>query len=299
MPAVQVLHVRCASSQVAELSRLLFERGAQGVEERESTLAHSGTASRVLLIVYAGEEELAQCAAALAHVEGSRAEPGFDFEQVELGEDWAWKWTHYLEPLALTESLTLYPLASDGDGVVVAPATVTDEILYLEAGLAFGYGDHPTTRMAARWLEKRCAGVRVLDFGTGTGVLALVALRFGAEFAKGTDIDEESLSIARRNAQLNRLDERCKFSAASLDELTADFGVVVANVDVKTLCANALSLVTRLRPLGHLIVTGVTTEQLEPLSQAFQVAGVPLQCIEAEDSWVLLHGQMGVAHLSA
>lgn len=297
IPKVFVLHVSCARRRASKLSQLLFEVGAQGVEGQELSTEDvtGGLCSR--LIVYASDEGLQLCAAALSRLQADPSWHPLDFERIELSSDWAVDWTRHLEPLELTSALTLRPLALQADGSPSSPPEVSDGSLWLQAGLAFGYGDHPTTRMAASWLEHRCFGERVLDFGTGTGVLALVALRFGAAFAKGTDIDAESLRIAQHNAQINRLHGRCEFSCAALDDLEDDFGVVVANVDVQTLCISASSLAQRLRPGGQLLLTGVTSEQLPQLSQAFAAAGVSLRCEAEELDWVLLSGaRLPLAH---
>src|SRR4029077_18047415 len=114
----------------------------------------------------------------------------------------------------------------------------------LGPALAFGFGEHPTTRMAASEVERRCRGGarRVLDFGTGSGVLAVVAAVSGAARVIGLDVAPAAVGAARADAARNGVSKKCRFAEGSPGRLGAPFDLVVANVDLSTLIGLAESL---------------------------------------------------------
>jgi ribosomal protein L11 methyltransferase len=158
----------------------------------------------------------------------------------------------------------------------------------LEPSMSFGFGEHPTTRMAAFEVERRCRGGRVLDFGTGSGVLAIVAALTGAAQATGLDIAPAAVDAARANAERNGVDAKCRFAAGTLGQLRAPFDLVVANVDLSTLTRLAEPLGRRVTPGGILLLTGFLTEDARDLSRRYRELGFRA-CGRREDAdWVLL-----------
>lgn len=158
----------------------------------------------------------------------------------------------------------------------------------LEPSMSFGFGEHPTTRMAAFEVERRCPGGRVLDFGTGSGVLAIVAALTGAVQATGLDIHPAAVDAARANAERNGVDEKCRFAAGTLARLRTPFDLVVANVDLATLMRLAEPLGRRVVPGGLLLLTGFLVEDARDLSRRYRELGFRA-CDRREDAgWVLL-----------
>jgi len=153
-------------------------------------------------------------------------------------------------------------------------------VLRLEGGAAFGLGDHPTTQGAAAFLEREFAnegskGARVLDYGTGSGVLALCSVYLGASKAVGVDVDADSVASARRSAALNLIQEQplpvifsvgpqdfaeAEEAAAKLAEVSGSFGVVVANILRRPLVGLAPALAAAAQPGARLALTGLRVE---------------------------------------
>jgi ribosomal protein L11 methyltransferase len=262
-----VVHVSAANApRVAEL---LFEVGFAGLmEEAEDECVVFSTSS--------DETERETTFARACEAEGIECETSHK----TFSTDWRIEWTRYLKPVQVTESLRLVPAA--------APEVRDPYALYLEPTLAFGFGEHPTTRMALRWLERRVAGRRVLDFGCGTGVLALGAVHFGALSAIGIDTDADSVSAAQANARANALHDRCAFSGLTLRQLSQDFDVVVCNIDAVTLARCAGDLCARLSTGGHIAATGLLEAQTDAVCEAFQHCGKPLFVADGDEDWCLL-----------
>ncbi len=292
IPDVVVLRIYCAQAFANELSELLLESGAAGVEhaaESDGPAASGQPENRFAhptLVVHAEApalEALEECARTWLRAADDQGE--WRIVRHRLSSDWALKWTYDLEPVQLTPALQLVPV-SPGTAPQAEPGQ-----LFVETGIAFGYGEHPTTRLMATWLSTRCQGKRVLDFGTGTGVLAMASVCHGAEAAVGLDIDEGAISVARRSASLNELGDRCRFLTAPLESLEGDFGVVVANVDVRTLCEHAEPLCRTLRTGGELALSGFLKGDNAQIVGHFARHGVNLTESASEDDWMLLSTQ--------
>jgi ribosomal protein L11 methyltransferase len=160
--------------------------------------------------------------------------------------------------------------------------------LVLDPGAAFGTGSHPTTRLCLRWLVAHIrGGERVLDYGCGSGILAIAALRLGAAFARGIDIDPQALVAARFNAMQNAV--QAEFAAPGGESgFAAD--MVVANILANPLIALAPLLAAASRPGGRVALSGILEEQCGEVAQAYS------QWFEMcppviEDGWVLLVGR--------
>lgn len=276
---------------VAALRFELSARLVNGASERAVELGATGVSVALdspvnaLLTVYAPESSFARIEAALAELAREWApQSPFTASVVSLESDWERSWVEHLEPVQITDRLRLVPL-NQRVGAWQPEASA----IYLEAGLVFGFGEHPTTCMAARWLERVAPGADVLDFGTGTGVLAFVAERAGAKRVVGLDIDPASVAAAERNARRNQL-TCCEFTIAPLSALKTDFAVVVANVDAATLAHCAPELRRCLRRGSQLALTGVIEEQVDAVVGAYALIGVDLRVAETVDDWVLLLG---------
>lgn len=163
--------------------------------------------------------------------------------------------------------------------------------LLLDPGLAFGTGTHPTTALCLEWLDAQALdGVQVLDFGCGSGILAIAALLLGAREAIGTDIDVQALEASRDNAGRNGIaDARLSlFLPEQLPALQAD--VLVANILAGPLVSLAPQLSGLIRPGGLLALSGILAEQGQEVADAYAEA-FDLDPIVVRDGWVRISGR--------
>jgi ribosomal protein L11 methyltransferase len=265
------------------LSGVLFEAGAAGLEERDQ-------GGRVELLAYAPDEQtLARWAsaarAALARLEAnrpSRTRPARLEVRTSTPSAWEHEWTRYLEPELLGRSFVIQPLGND------APAPSGRRIIFFEPRLCFGVGSHPSTQLSARSLERLCRrrpGARVLDVGTGTGVLAMVALLSGASWVAATDIDAIAVAAARRNLELNQLQDRCRVMERPLTEITERFDLVVANLEARALVDESRHLAEVTSDGGCLVVSGLLRERAEEVAESLQGHGLVVSRTETLHDW--------------
>jgi ribosomal protein L11 methyltransferase len=171
-------------------------------------------------------------------------------------------------------------------------------ILELDPGLAFGTGSHPTTRLCMEWLEAHPApGKSVLDYGCGSGILAMVAKKLGADDVTGVDIDPQAIESARANAERNN----CEITFYVPNELavstnerhaTGKFDIVVANILSSPLKLMAPMLSGRVAAGGSLVLSGVLARQADEVAAAY-APFIKLGVWAEQDGWVALHGTLG------
>jgi len=163
--------------------------------------------------------------------------------------------------------------------------------LLLDPGLAFGTGSHPTTALCLQWLESaELEGRRVLDFGCGSGILALAALLLGAGEVIGTDIDPQALQASLDNAERNGLnDARLKLYLP--EQLPAEkVDVLIANILAAPLQQLASQFAQLLPSGGQIALSGILAEQAEAVRAAFIAADFEMETEVEQDGWVLLAG---------
>ncbi|MEI9941758.1 MAG: 50S ribosomal protein L11 methyltransferase [Pseudomonadota bacterium] len=272
------LLVRTPRNFAELVSSVLFEAGAGGIEEQDDSKR---------LVVYAADRETAERIAARARELLREVAPGPNgialSIEVDESSDWASAWTRHLGQIALTPSLVIQPLWDE------TPAPLGSQRILFDPKLSFGDGAHATTRLASVALERACRardGLSVLDFGSGTGVLAFVALMSGAEFACGVDIDPVSIEAAERNATLNSLTERCSFSLPTAQP-ERKFDLVVANLEAPTLLCCASDVARRGLRAERLILTGFLDAKKDEIIAAF-APSFRLDRAEYESDWALV-----------
>jgi len=260
------------------VSSVLFEAGAGGIEERDGGK---------LLVVYAADRETAEGIAERARALLREAAPGANgialSIEVDESSDWASAWTRHLGQIALTPSLVIQPAWDE------TPAPSGSQRILFDPKLSFGDGAHATTRLASVALERACRerdGATLLDFGSGTGVLAFVALFSGAKFAVGVDIDPVSIEAAEHNAALNALAERCRFSLPQALPQQR-FDLVVANLEAPALLSCVGELTSHALLAQRLILTGFLRSMAAEISAAF-APKFRLERAEHEADWSLL-----------
>lgn len=272
------LSVRTPRKWAELVSSALFAAGAGGIEELESARR---------LIVYAADRESAERIAARTREILAESVPrpdGIELTvEVDESSDWASAWTRYLGQIALTPTLVIQPEWDE----TPAPEG-TRRILY-DPQLSFGDGAHATTRLAAQALERssgELTAARLLDFGSGTGVLSFVALFCGFEATFGVDIDPVSVDAARRNAVLNGFAERAWFGLPEALE-PQRFDWVVANLEAPTLFACAQRILSLAQLAQRLLLTGFLAEREREVAALFAPA-FSVQRADYEAGWALL-----------
>ncbi|MCP1607095.1 50S ribosomal protein L11 methyltransferase [Pseudomonas citronellolis] len=206
--------------------------------------------------------------------------------QVEVVEDQDWErsWMDNFKPMRFGRRLWIVPSWHEAP----EPEAVN---LLLDPGLAFGTGTHPTTALCLEWLDgQELAGDTVLDFGCGSGILAIAALLLGARQALGTDIDPQALEASRDNATRNGIDPALfpVYLPADLPVDQAD--VVVANILAGPLVSLAGQLTSLVKPGGRLALSGILAEQAEEVRAAYADA-FELEPTAERDGWVRISGR--------
>jgi ribosomal protein L11 methyltransferase len=163
----------------------------------------------------------------------------------------------------------------------------------IDAHLAFGTGTHETTRMmCGALLEQDLTGKRVLDCGTGTGILAIAALKLGAREAVGYDIDEWSVDNARHNAVINGVDDRLTAllgdASILIDKVKGTFDIVMANINRNILLADMAAFVTKMAPGATLLLSGFYTEDVPLLVAKAEELGLTLTAQREDENWAEL-----------
>ena len=220
---------------------------------------------------------------ALAQSFGLERLPRHRAEALE-DRDWEREWLRDFHPMRFGRRLLVRPHAEPGadrEDLVV---------LRLDPGLAFGTGTHATTALCLEWLDGlSLQRKRVLDFGSGSGILAIAALLLGAREATAVDIDPQALSASRQNAAANGVSSAL-LTAGGLDQVQGLFDVIVANVLAEPLIAHAPALCERLGPGGAIALSGILEGQGESVIAAY-TPRVVFEQPRRRDSWVLLAGE--------
>lgn len=173
---------------------------------------------------------------------------------------------------------------------VPAEAGSEDVIIRLDPGLAFGTGSHPTTHLCLDWLAQNLPPqARVLDYGCGSGILAIAALLLGAERAVGTDIDPQALEASRDNANRNGIDPACFPLYLPQDLPNEQADVVVANILAGPLVQLAPQITGLVRPGGRLALSGILAEQADEVRAAYADA-FDLDPTAEQEGWVRISG---------
>ncbi len=208
--------------------------------------------------------------------------PEHQIEHIQ-DQDWERSWMDGFAPMRFGQRLWIVPSWHEAP----EPDAVN---LLLDPGLAFGTGTHPTTSLCLQWLDAQpLEGCSVLDFGCGSGILAIAALLLGAPRAVGTDIDPQALEASRDNAQRNGIaDERFPvYLPADLPQEPAD--VVVANILAGPLVSLAPQITSLVKPGGRLALSGILAEQADEVRAAY-AADFALDPTAVQDGWVRISG---------
>ena len=193
-------------------------------------------------------------------------------------QDWVRLTQSQFAPVDITPEFWIVPTWHE------PPAQAT-RVIRLDPGLAFGTGTHPTTRMCLRWIARQDAGalVRVLDYGCGSGILAIGAAKFGATDIDAVDIDDAAVQSTLLNAHANHV----QLKAGLPDQAQGAYGTVLANILATPLKVLAPLLCAHVAPGGALVLAGILERQTDELKAAYAPYAA-LEVSDSEDGWVLM-----------
>jgi len=279
------------------ISNFMIELGAQGVYEEslEPWVANDLPELVANDVVYAYlpfdlrlEDRLARLQ---GYIEGLAdlfpALPKVACKQETIEDpDWGEQWKKYFKPLRVSREIVIKPTweryTPEGGDIVIE----------IDPGMAFGTGQHASTRMCLEALEEiisKDRGIKawqVLDVGTGTGILGIACAKLGAEKVLCLDIDKKAVGIARENIEINDVADRVKAVSRDVTTLEGPFDLIVANLTEKILTKLRPTLVSLLRPRGYLIISGIIIENKGMIEESFLAAPLELFHTITEKEWI-------------
>lgn len=283
-------HAEALADALAEAGALSasIEDDAAGTPEESPQFGEPGAdtelgwaRSRITALLDADADPAILVPAAAAAA-GVSPVPPYAVETID-DQDWVRKTQSQFAPIQVSDRLWIVPSwheSPDAGAINIA----------LDPGLAFGTGSHPTTRLCLEWLTRVVEpGCTVLDYGCGSGILAIAAAKLGAGAVVGTDIDPQAVLAARDNAQRNQVTIRFD----SVDTAAAgQYQLVVANILANPLRALAPALCAHVRSGGHLALSGILQEQAEELIATY-APWIALEISDTREGWVCLAGRKG------
>jgi ribosomal protein L11 methyltransferase len=197
-------------------------------------------------------------------------------------EGWAEAWKSHFKPLRVGSHFVIKPSWESWD------AASEDRIIEIDPGMAFGSGSHETTRLCLTLLEETVQpGERILDWGTGSGILSLGAACLGAREILAVDLDPVAVRVAAENVERNGLNDVIQTGVASIESVPADppFDRVVANIVADPIIAGAAEIRAHLRPGGQAIVSGIIDLREAEVVSSLESAGLRLLRTLKDDDW--------------
>jgi len=201
-------------------------------------------------------------------------------------QDWAEGWKQHFSATRFGQRLVVRPTWEDGEDAA------GDLVVRLDPGMAFGTGSHETTRLCLQALAELydvAPRPRLLDVGTGSGILAIAAVKLGAETVIANDIDPEACTVARENAALNGVDDLIAISETPLEEIGGAFDVVIANILAEENVRLAAHLCARVAPGGSLLLSGILREKEQLVRDGFAASGLIGPVVTYDADWCCLH----------
>ena len=234
--------------------------------------------SRVVALLES-DAEVGQLIATCAPLAGLEGIPAYTQEEI-AEQNWVQLTQSQFEPIRVSERLWIVPSWHEAPD----PSAI---VLVLDPGMAFGTGSHPTTRLCLEWLEQQVVpGNSILDYGCGSGILAIAAAKLGAGDVLGVDIDMQAVSAAKSNAERNEVSARFEDSTR---EIKGQFDIVVANILSNPLKALAPAICAHVRRGGRLALSGILAAQADELIDIY-APHILLAVADTRDGWVCLTG---------
>lgn len=282
---LQLTIEKCSRTEVEMLSSILEEKGAVSVTymDREDTpilepeLGTTPLWDDVIIHALYEDKQISQDIHAL--LMESYPHLSFAFEDVPE-KDWERICIEDLKPMQFGERLWVCPTWHN-------PIVSESIILHLDPGLAFGTGMHPTTRLCLTWLEKTDLKQKhLIDYGCGSGILGLAALKLGASHVHAVDIDDQALIATRQNAKLNHLSS-LDLSVSCPELLEEKVDLLIANILLAPLISLKNDFHQLLKPEGILVVSGILVEQEKELLETYKDRFLYQETM-ADEGWAMM-----------
>ena len=264
---------------------------------RAAEEAEAGADAITITLYFEDDEEGQQkLDEAKALLDSLKADPGTDvaYETAATGDDseWLYKWQEHFRPTKVGERIVVKPGWEDYE------AADGELVIEMDPGMAFGSGLHETTSMCIKALEKDLGDgseraydpsrypIKVLDVGTGTGILAMAAVLLGADEALGIDIDDEAVRVANENIAKNGLEGRISIMRGNLmDGIDYEPDIIVANLMADLVMMLSPAAAAQLRPGGLYITSGILDIKEEVVKKAIEDAGFDIIEVLADGEW--------------
>ena len=263
----------------------LMEAGAIGTETKDNA------AGRLSILAYFDSPEAVKAAhesvLKALQIYGFDPEALLEFQTREIpDQDWLAEWKKHWRPVQVGRFIIAPPWLSEPPAVAGVP--IPDPVLIrINPGMAFGTGTHETTRLCLKAIEKYYTGGSFLDVGTGTGILAIAAAKLApAASIIGCDTDAAAIDIARKNAQLNNVENRIDFRVGTIDEETPSADLVCANLTAPVIVELLPSLLGV--TCGRLILSGILETQFEMVHARLLEQAATANEIMQDNEWLAL-----------
>lgn len=206
------------------------------------------------------------------------------FHEVLQDQTWERTWMEHYQPMKFAESLWVCPTGQEKSD----PGTVC---MTLDPGLAFGTGTHPTTALCLEWLaEHDLTDKVVIDYGCGSGILAVAAILLGAKQAHAIDIDPQAITATLANAEKNNVVDKIKcYLPEQFSDIKAD--IVIANILAKPLCELSEQISELIKANGEIILSGILNEQADSVMTAYKYYNINFQMPKTQEDWCRLDGK--------
>ena len=290
---LKALHVNVTAHVVETLSELLFELGALSVsiedqwadtEEEKPIFGEPGAPhdalweKNKLTALFDVTIDLVSIVQ-IAFRQLNLPLPECQIEEIE-DTDWVRATQSQFNPIEISKRLWITPSWH-------TPSDTHSIQLILDPGLAFGTGSHSTTRLCLEWLDQHdLHGKTVLDYGCGSGILAIAAIKLGALKAEGIDIDPQAIIASIENAKQNKVD--VVFYDADIS-LVTQYDIVIANILTNPLKVLAPALAQLCKPNGEIVLSGILSKQAEEVIAIYS-RWFDISVQKNEEGWVLIHG---------
>jgi ribosomal protein L11 methyltransferase len=241
----------------------------------------AGWQRSIVKALFDTEEQATEAATVLLAQEWAGDQIKLQAMQPVVEQDWVRLTQSQFAPVEITPTFWIVPTWHE-------PPAAARQVMRLDPGLAFGTGTHPTTRMCLRWIARHAPAApapweRVLDYGCGSGILAIGAALHGARGIDAVDIDESAVQSTRDNAAANGV----IVNAGLPDAARGQYPLVLANILATPLKLLAPLLCGHVAPGGHLVLAGILERQADELKQAY-APWCALEVSDAEDGWILM-----------
>lgn len=280
------------------LGNFLTESGAQGVFQESSSPQSIGSDfpepvnEEILKAYFPEDNRIEKRLAALQKYINSLEEIFPDFEKPSFkteticDPDWGEQWKKYFKPVRVSNNIIIKPTWER-----YTPAS-RDIVIEIDPGMAFGTGQHPSTRMCIEALEdvimkdRSIKEWKVLDVGCGTGILGITAAKMGAQDVICLDIDKKAVEIAGENAAINNVKPFLRIQNKNVAAIDKPRNLIIANLTAKLLLTLHPHLIQLLLPEGYIIISGIIEQDAKSIEEQFSVKPLTLHRTITEKEWV-------------